>query len=59
MLVKEYLSHRKCYMRNGNLLKNCVNIEICVKRLRINKGVGVSLTEEAYSLNGLQTMKLG
>ena len=33
--------------------------EICIKQIRINQGVGLSLTEEAHSLNGLQTMKLG
>ena len=39
-LVKDILSHRMCYVRNGNRLKSHV-IEIRVKRIRVNQGVGV------------------
>ncbi len=38
--MKEILSHRMCYVRNGNLLKSHVS-EIRVKRIRVNQGVGV------------------
>ena len=40
-LVKEFQFHRTCQVRNGNLLKSRIS-EICVKRIRVNQGVGVS-----------------
>ena len=39
-LVKEFIFHSTCLVRNGNLLKSRVS-EIRVKRIRINQGVGV------------------
>ena len=39
-LVKEFLFHSMCYVRNGNLLKSRVS-DIRVKRIRINQGIGV------------------
>ena len=41
MLVKELLSHSTCKVRNGNFLKMRVS-EICVKRIRVNQGVGAN-----------------
>ena len=37
-LVKEFLFHSTCKVRNGNLLKS----EICVKRIRVNQGVDLT-----------------
>ena len=39
-VVKEFLFHSKCSVRNGNLLKSRVS-EIRVKRICVNQGVGV------------------
>ena len=39
-LVKEFLFHSTCEVRNGNVLKSRVS-EICEKRIRVNQGVGV------------------
>ena len=40
MLVKEFLFHSTCLVRNGNFLKIRVS-EIRVKRIRVNQGLGV------------------
>ena len=40
VLVKQFLIHSMCYVRNGNLLKSRVS-EIHVKRIGVNEGVGV------------------
>ena len=45
VLVKEFQFHSTCYVRNGNLLKSRVS-EICVKRIRVNQGVGVLALQE-------------
>ena len=42
MLVNEFLSHRTCEVRNGNVLKSRVS-EIRINRIRVNHGVGVLL----------------
>ena len=39
-LVKEFLFHSTCQVRNGNLLESCV-VDICVKQIHINQGVNV------------------
>ena len=39
-LVKEFLFHSTCYVRNGNFLKSHVS-EICVKGIHVNQEVGV------------------
>ena len=41
MLVKEFLLHNTCYVRNGNFLKMRVS-EIHVKQIRVNQGLGVN-----------------
>ena len=41
MLVKEFLFHSTCYVRNGNFLKMRVS-EIRVKQIRVNQGLGVA-----------------
>ena len=38
-IVKDFLFQNTCYVRTGNLLKSRVS-EICVKRIRVNEGVG-------------------
>ena len=40
MLLKEFLFHSTCSVRNGNFLKMRVS-EIRVKRIRVNQGLGV------------------
>ena len=40
MLVKEFMFHTMCYVRNGNLLKSLVS-EIRVNQIHVNEGVGV------------------
>ena len=40
MLVKEFLFHSTCQVRNGNLLKMRVS-EIRVDQIRVNQGLGV------------------
>ena len=40
ILVKKFLFHSTCQVRDGNFLKMCVS-EICVKRIRVNQGLGV------------------
>ena len=40
MLVKEFLFHSTCWVRNGNLLKTRVS-EIRVNQIRVNQGLGV------------------
>ena len=48
MLVKEFLFHSTCYVRNGNLLKMRVS-EIRVNQIRVNQGLGVVYGNEANS----------
>ena len=43
MLVKEFLFHSTCLVRNWNFLKMRVS-EIRVKRIRINQGLGVHVS---------------
>ena len=45
MLVKEFLFHSTCQVRNGNVLKMRVS-EIRVKRIRVNQGVGVGVSND-------------
>ena len=40
MLVKEFLFHSTCLVRNGNFLKMRVS-EVRVKQIRVNQGLGV------------------
>ena len=48
MLVKDFLFHNMCQVRNGFLLKSRVS-EIRLKRIRVNQGVGVISTNETTS----------
>ena len=42
MLVKEFLFHSTCQVRNGNFLKMRVS-EICIKRICVKQGLGVCI----------------
>ena len=48
-LVKDFLFHSTCLVRNGNLLKSRVS-EFRVKRIRVNQGVGVIFTKSKQTL---------
>ena len=56
LLFKFVLAH--CEVRNGNLLKSRVS-EICVKRIRVNQGVGVYPNSWQYPLKNALIEPIG